>query len=359
MDKLPPLTTGTLVRLAVIGVLVLCIVVSFAYAAGWVSPGRLTQTRIVNGFQEVNGIHPGFRRNHAKGICVSGYFDSNGAGARLSKAIVFRPGRVPVIGRFSLSGGNPYISDGPTVVRGMGLAFRPLNGEEWRTAMVNLPVFPFGTARGFYENLLASKPDPATGEPDPNKVKAFLTTHPETERAFSIIKANPFSSGFDDATYNSLNAFRLVNSTNASTPVRWAMIPVDPFKPEDPSQSMVRNKDYLFDTLIERIHNSPVQWSLIVTIGQPADPTDDATIPWPNDREHIDLGKLTIDQIKDETQGRCDNINFDPLVLPFGIAPSDDPLLSARSAVYSQSFTRREGEKKSPRALESLPGKGA
>jgi len=32
---------------------------------------------------------------------------------------------------------------------------------------------------------------------------------------------------------------------------------------------------------------------------------------------------------------------FDPLVLPAGIAPSDDPLLSARSAVHSQSFTRR------------------
>jgi len=33
-------------------------------------------------------------------------------------------------------------------------------------------------------------------------------------------------------------------------------------------------------------------------------------------------------------------------VLPPGIAPSNDPLLSARSAVYSQSFTRRAGEPK-------------
>jgi catalase len=44
-------------------------------------------------------------------------------------------------------------------------------------------------------------------------------------------------------------------------------------------------------------------------------------------------------------------INFDPLVLPAGIAPSDDPLLSARSAVYSQSFTRRAGEPKAPTAI--------
>jgi len=37
--------------------------------------------------------------------------------------------------------------------------------------------------------------------------------------------------------------------------------------------------------------------------------------------------------------------------LPAGIAPSDDPLLSARSAIYSQSFTRRAGEKKEPSAI--------
>ena len=31
-------------------------------------------------------------------------------------------------------------------------------------------------------------------------------------------------------------------------------------------------------------------------------------------------------------------------------APSDDPILSARSAVYSQSYTRRAGEQKQQRA---------
>jgi catalase len=45
------------------------------------------------------------------------------------------------------------------------------------------------------------------------------------------------------------------------------------------------------------------------------------------------------------------DINFDPLVLPNGIAPSDDPLLSSWSAAYSQSFTRRESEHKDPSAI--------
>jgi len=34
-------------------------------------------------------------------------------------------------------------------------------------------------------------------------------------------------------------------------------------------------------------------------------------------------------------------------------AASDDPLLSARSAAYSQSFTRREGEPKEPSAVST------
>jgi catalase len=47
------------------------------------------------------------------------------------------------------------------------------------------------------------------------------------------------------------------------------------------------------------------------------------------------------------------------LVLPAGIKPSDDPLLSARSAVYAQSFRRRAGETKQPSAITSADvGKG-
>jgi catalase len=258
---------------------------------------------------------------------------------------------MPVIGRFSLPGGNPFVSDSPASVRGMGLDFTPGNGEEWRTAMVDIPVFAVSTAQGFYDQLLASKPDPATGQPDPEKLKAFFAAHPESVRALTIIKAKPFSSGFDNSTFNSLNAFRFINADDVSTPVRWSMEPVDAFKPEDPAQSANPDKNYLFDDLIARIHSGPVQWRLMLTVGQPGDPTDDATIPWPEDREHVDAGTLTLDQVEAEAAGNCRDINFDPLVLPIGIAPSDDPMLSARSAVYSQSFTRRASEKKEPSAI--------
>src|SRR6266404_2271954 len=104
---------GTLARLAPIGAALAAVTGTFAYLGGWFTPNDLTPARFTDGFEQVNGIHAGFRRNHAKGLGASGFFDSNGQGVRLSKARVFQPGRVPVIGRFSLSGGQPYATDMP------------------------------------------------------------------------------------------------------------------------------------------------------------------------------------------------------------------------------------------------------
>jgi len=348
---------GAPIRLTMIGVAILAVVACFAFVAGWLSPSRLTQARMIDAFEEVNGVWPGFRRNHAKGVCIAGYFDSNGDGVRLSKAVVFQPGKVPVIGRFSLAGGQPDVSDGPAAVRAMGLSFRPPDGEEWRMAMIDIPVFVVKDPESFYQQLLASRPDPATGKPDPAKMRGFVTKHPETARALEIVKASPFSSGFANASYNALNAFRFVNAAGASTPVRWSMAAVDPFEPEPPAQSAAQDKNYLFDAVIARIGRAPVLWRLVVTSGEAGDPTDDATIPWPSNRRHIDVGTLTIHHIESEAPGNCRDVNFDPLVLPSWIEPSDDPLLSARSAAYSTSFTRRAGEEKEPSAVQ-IPGSG-
>jgi catalase len=51
-----------------------------------------------------------------------------------------------------------------------------------------------------------------------------------------------------------------------------------------------------------------------------------------------------VDRLEDEAHGACRDVTFDPLILPDGIEPSDDPILSARSAAYAQSFRRRAGE---------------
>jgi catalase len=336
--------TNSVGRLVMIGIFVGGIAALFAYAGGWLTPHALTPKRIADTFESINGVHPGFRRNHAKGVCVSGHFQSNGQGVLLSKAWVFQAGSAPILGRFSLGGGKPYAADAAMTVRGFGIRFQPAQGEEWRTAMINLPVFPVRTPQAFVDQLLASAPDSATGKPVPAKMEAFLAKYPESSKALQIIRGHPMSSGFENSTFNSLNAFRFIDGAGAVTWVRWSLVPVQPFEPIGAVGSQQASTNYLFDALIASIHRHPLKWHLVVTVAEAGDPTDDATIPWPADRRQVDVGTLTIDKIESDDTSVARNINFDPLVLPNGIAASDDPLLSARSAVYSQSFTRREGE---------------
>jgi catalase len=333
-----------------LGGILLAVAGTFAYAAGWLNPGKLTAARLVDTFQAVNGPHPGFRRNHAKGVGLRGFFQSNGRGAALSRAAVFRAGRYPVVGRFALGGGQPYAADSPGAVRSMALQFQLPGGEEWRTGMNDMPVFPVNSPEGFHDMLSASLPDPQTGKPNPGAMPAFLARHPESGRALQLIKAAPKSSGFENGTYRSLNAFLFVNRSGEATPVRWAMVPNQPFAAAR-SSADAADKSYLVTALAASLAQGPLTWRLVVTVAAPGDPTADATLPWPAGREQVDVGTLTIERLEREGESPARDLNFDPLVLPAGIQGSRDPLLSARSAAYSVSFSRREGEPKSPSAF--------
>jgi catalase len=318
-----------------------------AYANNWIGGTGLSRKTFIDGFRSVFGVQQGFRKNHAKGVAVTGHFDSNGNGGELSRAAVFRPGQTPVIGRFSLTGGNPHVADAPGAARGLGLVFGFPGNTQWRTAMLNLPVFPDNSPRGFYDRLLASKVVPATGQPDPAAMSAFLAAHPETAAAMAVIKQHPPSPGFADSTFWGLNTFFFVNDAGERTPVRWALMPVQAALPPQPGGA-----NALFDALVRQMRAGPLQWRLMLKVGTSADPLLDATLPWPNDRRVIDAGLLTLTSIETEAPGNARDVNFDPLVLPEGIEPSADPLLSARSAVYAASYRARSGEPKSPSAVQ-------
>jgi catalase len=339
---------SVLLGIGAVGAFLAIDVGAVAYANNWIGPGSaLTRQTFMDGFRKVFGVHPGFRRNHAKGVVVTGYFDSNGNGRELSRAAVFTPGRTPVIGRFSLSGGNPMMADAPGAARGLGLAFTFPDATQWRTAMLNLPVFVDRSPQGFYDRLFASKNDPATGKPDPAAMAAFEKAHPESAAAMAVIKQHPPTPGFADSTYSSLITFFFVNDAGVRTPVRWSFAPMQAALPARPGTT-----NSLFDALVRQMAKGQLQWRLLLTVGKPEDPTTDATLPWPADRRTVDAGVLTLTTIETEAPGNARDVNFDPLVLPDGIEPSDDPLLSARSAIYAASYRARTGEPKSPSAVQ-------
>jgi catalase len=330
-------------RLGAIAAVVVAAAGGFAYTAGWLTPKQLSAPRIIGAFEANSGPHPGYRRNHAKGVCLEGYFDSNGNAAPLSVADVFARGRrTQVIGRFAIPGGNPSAPDTSVPIRSMALEFMLQDGEQWRTGMNTTPVFAVRTPAQFYEQLVASRPDPATGKPDPARLKAFYQANPETGPFQSWVKAHPPSSGFANGTYYSINAFRFVNAAGHVHAVRWSMVPDMPYAPLDPRKKA--NQDFLASDLMHQLELGSLRWHLIVTVAAPGDKTDDATIAWPDDRQHVDAGTLVISRATPQSDGSCRDVTFDPTVLPNGISRSDDPLLAARSSAYALSFKRRTRE---------------
>jgi catalase len=331
------------------------IVVGFAYAAGWLDPGRLAPGTFADALQKHDGRHEGFRRAHAKGICFTGHFDGNGQGSRLSKATVFGNTSSAVVGRFSTGGGMPMAADGRLVFHSMALSITASNGETWRTGMDHTPIFPVATPQAFLDLQNATAPA-ANGKPDPARVAAYMAAHPETRAFNQWMDDHPLPSSFANGTYYSINAFRFVDPAGTARYVRWSFLPETPFAELDKAKLASMDKNFLFDDVVARVAKAPLRWHLQATLAAPGDPTDDATREWPADREKVDLGTLTVDRVVTEDDGPCRDLNFDPLVLPPGIEGSNDPLLAVRSSVYASSFRRRAAEGPHPSAQAAQGG---
>jgi catalase len=330
--------------LVLIGIVAVAAAAVFAYTGGWFSPDRLTPERIVDVLSDRGGNAIGHRRNHAKGICFTGTFEANGAGARLSTAPMFAAGHYPVIGRFAIAVGNPAAPDVTGRVRSMAIDIITPDGQEWRTGMNNMPVFVASTPESFYELTVASDIVPATGKPDPALMQQYVAAHPEFLAFGHWAQTAPWSPSYTDQDYNSLNAFRFVDAQGESRAVRWSMHADQPARDVTPAELAKLGPDFLEQDLRQRLGQGPQHWHLMVMLAAAGDPTNDATKAWPADREQVDVGTLTIEQAQAEADGPCRDLNYDPLILPAGIRPSDDPLLSARSSAYANSFDRRTAE---------------
>src|SRR5580692_7502583 len=81
-------------------------------------------TQIVDLANKVDGVHPGFRAFHAKGVVVEGSFKASATAARLSRAALFSGSTITVTARFSDGSGMPKIPDGsPAMPRGIAIKY--------------------------------------------------------------------------------------------------------------------------------------------------------------------------------------------------------------------------------------------
>jgi catalase len=304
----------------------------------------VTAEQAVNALEGTYGVHPGERRNHTKGTCAVGSFVGNRAAAAYSRSPLFSGAVLPVVARFSVAGGNPDASDAERSPRGMALEFRLPGGGLQHMTMLDTPMFFAAVPRTFVDRILALKPEATTGKPDLEKLRAFMASHPDARgQAAFLAGHNPPASYASDAYYG-IHTFRFINARGQVTPVRWRFVPQQGEKRlSDAEMKAGAPVDFLERALIAATRQAPARWDLRVTIGEPGDAQDDPTIPWPPGRRELEAGTLTIASAMDERGAECEKINYDPLVMGDGIAPTDDPVLLFRSPSYAWSFARRSG----------------
>jgi catalase len=223
-------------------------------------------------------------------------------------------------------------------VRGLGISIKTPDGQEWRSAMIDAPIFPVSTPQAFYELLTAS------GSKDPNAMKTFIAANPGFLTFLGWAKSAPWTASYAEERYNSLNSFLFVDGSGGKHTIRWSLIPAAQPVAITPEELAKRGPDALEQEITQRVAAAPQKWTLVVTVANPGDPTADPNKAWPADRRTVEVGTLTVEKIEQEPTGPCLNINFDPTVLPGGITTSDDPFPAARSAAYSRSYNSRTAE---------------
>lgn len=295
----------------------------------------------VNALEGLFGKQAGFRRSQAKGVCASGYFVGNADGRALSSASVFKGDRIPVVARFSVGGGNPKASDKGRSVRGLSLQFTMPNGEQWLTANISAPMYFVAKPEQFAPFMQVRTADPATGKPDPDKLKAFNEANPETTLQGGYLAKAPVPASYGTVSYWGTNAFEFVNARNQSQFVRWQFAPDTGTLGLTDDELKTFPDEFLADELRKRVAATPVSFDFKVQIAEKDDQLTDSTKVWPDSRKVTSVGKLVIDKVEAAAGGVCDKITFSPLVLPKGMKASADPVLLARPAPYAVSLGRR------------------
>jgi catalase len=295
--------------------------------------------QVVDAIADLTGRHPGRRAAHAKGTLMAGTFTPGHAG--LTRALHMQDQPVRVTVRYSNGSGDPGVPDYAREGRGMAVKFYLPDGSKTDIVALSLPCFFVRTPEDFLEFTRARKPDPATGQPDLEKVGAFMSAHPEAGPAIqAALSADPPDS-YATVVYSSIHAFRWLDASGGERFVRYRFEPELGERTISSEEAKGRGADYLQRDILERVGAA---FRLLVVIAAEGDPVDDPTVEWPADRERVEVGRLELTGPETERERDGDILVFDPTRMVDGIELTDDPILRFRPAAYSVSVERRTSE---------------
>src|SRR6266700_7616509 len=220
-------------------------------------------------FDTIFGLHPGFRPAHAKGTMLTGTFTPSSDAASLTRAPHIQRESTPVTVRFSDSTGLPLVPDNDPNANPRGLAIRFHLAEHVHTDIIGHSTdgFPTRTGGEFLEFLraLASSGDPA--KPSPSPIEAFLGAHPKA-LAF-VQKPKPTPSSFARESYFGVTAMRFTNKDGLSRFGRYRIVPEAGNERLSDAAAAAGGANFLFDELMERLGDGPIAFRILV---EPATP---------------------------------------------------------------------------------------
>jgi catalase len=295
-------------------------------------------------FDQVFGLHPGFRAAHAKGLVLAGTFTPSPGAAALTRAPhVTRPSTKVTV-RFSNSTGLPQLPDNAPEANPRGLAIRFNLAEHVHTDIVGHSTDGFPVRDGyqfleFLRAIAASGPD----VPSPKPVEKFVGSHPA---AFAFVQTpKPFPVSFATDTYFGVTAFEFTNTAGEKKFGRYRILPEAGNSYLSDAQVAQLDPNYHFEEIAERVEGGTVRFRIVVQMAGDGDIVDDATAHWPESRPQLELGVIELTEVVPDSEAQQKHIIFDPIPRVDGIEPSADPLLELRAAIYLLSGRRRRAAK--------------
>lgn len=288
--------------------------------------------------------------------------------------------------RFSNGNGQPD-PDGRLQPRGMALKLHPAtaDGQIQETDLVcmSVPVFMAQSAERVLEFEKAYVPRKVRAPNLLQRLAALVRMTPLPPREAGVEMSGnegflEWASGYEPAqgfllelslqrlpasyartVYSAVHAFEVEGRDGTRRMVRFTFEPSDGVRSEGPPEEVQSpvasflaphlvnergrslDPDYLQAELRQRIGYAPSRFNLRMQIADPWDDTSDPTRAWPANRRRVLMGTLFLTQVLGDQVAGCEELSFNPGRLLPGMAPSDDPVLRQRVAVYEESYRRR------------------
>jgi catalase len=295
--------------------------------------------QLVDALDALSGLHPGFRPAHAKGLMCTGTFTPAPEAAKLTRARHAAGPSTPVTVRYSDSTGMPTIPDNDPQRSGpRGMAVRFHLDEHVHTDIVahSTNGFPVHTGEEFLEFLRAVA---AFGAGKPEALGSFLASHPNAKQFVETPK--PIPTSFAREAFLAVTAFKFTNAEGVSRHGRFRIRPEEGTEYPSAEAAVGKSANFLFDEIGQRLARGPFRIGVFVQMAGEGDDVTDASVAWPESRQQVRFGTITVTARVDHNEAERRKMIFDPIPRVDGIDSSGDSLTEVRSDLYLVTGRRR------------------